>query len=52
MVKPGLLADFKQQVLSWDDASVPIKVNFISQTNLSKRKMHKVVIQIDCGIDG
>ena len=47
MVQPVLSADFKSQVLQWYDATVHMKepINFLGQSNLTKRKMRKMVMQ-------
>ena len=47
MVQLGLTADFKHQVLQWDGATVHLKESssLLVQSDLTKRKMRKVVIQ-------
>ena len=47
MVQIGLTADFKRKVLQWDEDTVHIKDprNFLRQSDLTKRKMRKVVMQ-------
>ena len=47
MVHIGLLANFKHQVLHWDVATIPMKEPsvMLGQTDLTSRKMRKVVIQ-------
>ena len=46
MVKLGLTADFKHQVLQWDGATLHMKepINLLVQSNLTKRKMRKVLM--------
>ena len=47
MVKLGLTAGFKRQVLQWDGATVYMKkpISFLGKYNLTKRKMRKVVMR-------
>ena len=47
MVQLVLTANFKNQVLQWYDATVNMKdpSNFIVRSNVTKRKMRKVVMQ-------
>ena len=46
MVQIGLMANFKRQVLQWDDATVHIKDprNFLGQSNLTKCEMREVTM--------
>ena len=47
MVQLGLTSDFKRQLLQWDGDTVQMKDprNLLGQSNITKRKMRKVVIQ-------
>ena len=47
MVQLGLTADFKRQLLQWVSATVHMKepINLLGQSNLTKSKMRKVVMQ-------
>ena len=49
MLQLGLTADFKHQLLQWDDAIVHMKDprNLREQSNLAKREMRKVVMQTE-----
>ena len=46
MVHLGLTADFKRQVLQWDDATAHMKQPsvLLGQSNLTKRNMREVVM--------
>ena len=46
MVQIGLLADFKRQLLQWDDITVPMKHSsgLLGQTYLTSREMRKVLM--------
>ena len=47
MVQLGLTADFKIQVLQWDDTTVHMKEssNLLGKSNLTKHEMREVVMQ-------
>ena len=47
IVQLGLLDYFKPQILQWDGVTVPMKEpsGLLNQTNLTSRKMRKVVMQ-------
>ena len=47
MVKLGISADFKRQVLQWDGATVPMKEprGLLGQTYLTSSEMREVLMQ-------
>ena len=47
MLQLGLKANFRHQILEWDDTVIPMKdpVNFIGQPDLTKSEIREVVKQ-------
>ena len=47
MVQLGLTAYFKRQVLQWDGATVHVMepISLLGQSNLTKREIHKLIMQ-------
>ena len=47
MLQLGLKANFRHQILEWDDTVIPMKdpVNFIGQLDLTKSEIREVVKQ-------